>query len=189
MSVPLDFARADVGLSSEGGRFQGPPVERFALPGEPALAWCARACRTWFTLAGGTLPGDPYAIGSVAALHAALDDAGMLVDPDEEPKPNDLILLLGTAGNRDGMLIGGHHVGLVESVTPDTVTSIDGDWGTPDRVQRVVRDRNASDIWAYGRAWSGGSAGSVVVKGALVAGAVVGARALYRAWQRRRGGA
>jgi hypothetical protein len=185
MSTPLDFAQADLaaGIASSGGRFRGAPFDLYALPGEEPLAWCGRAVRTWYSKAGTELPGNRFLIGSVQNLHDALVAAGMFLDSDAEPQPNDLILLEGTANNRDGLLIGGHHVGLVESVTPDTVVSIDGDFGTPDRVMRVTRERSASDIWGYGRVLKGGGlAGSVAPK-------LVGAYALWKVfqwWRRRR---
>lgn len=149
--TPIDIARRELGVASIGGRFRGPPFERYAIEGEIPLAWCARFVRFCFEQAGRKLPGNRFLIPSVAQLRAALLASGQLLEPTVVPQANDIILLEGTAGNADGIQIGGHHTGIVERVDGDFVDSIDGDFGTPDQVTRVRRRRDASDIWGYGR--------------------------------------
>ncbi len=149
---PLTYATADVGLTSVGGvRGAGPP-EKYNLQGEDPLPWCARFCRFCFAQAGRPLPGNPFLIPSVTNLEAALAGAGFLLPASAEPQRGDLILLRGIgAGDPDRISAGDRHVGIVESVTDSKIVSIDGDFGEPDGVRRVTRNRHAPNISGFGR--------------------------------------
>lgn len=149
--TPLEYAQSQIGVQSSGGRFQGPPFQLYALPGEQPLAWCARLMRWCWTQAGKRLPGNPYLIGSVAILRDACVDAGCFFGPDFECAAGDLMFLQGVGSGEDGIEFGGHHVCIVEFVDEDGVHTIDGDFGTPDRVMRIVRPKSQRDIWGYAR--------------------------------------
>ena len=139
---PLWYAVSQVGASELPGN-RGIPFERYSLPGEEPLAYCARFLRWCFTQAGTPLPGQRYLIGSVVALHEALRAAGALLPLEGRPEPGDLIFLR-HRGKSDPQ-VGGHHVGIVELVTDKTVESVDANWG--DMVQRVARRRGSPEIW------------------------------------------
>jgi hypothetical protein len=153
LRMPIDVARANLGVQSVGAPFHGPP-ERFNLPGEQPAPWCARFVRFCFESAGKRLPGNRFLIPSVANLQAALESAGMWHPAGEDgfvPQQNDLLLLQGTGNGEDGLEFGGHHVALVESFDGTHVVTIDGDFFRPDRVARVSRAFGQIDIWGYGR--------------------------------------
>lgn len=142
---PLDFARKEVGVTESGGQNRGTPFTRYAINGEQPLAWCARFVRWCFENAKIKLPGNRYAIASVAILLKELRDQGGIV-LQGSPTPGDLVILK----TRDGSDAGrGMHIGIVETVDDVYVTSIDGNWG--DKVQRVKRKRSDPLIAAYGR--------------------------------------
>lgn len=143
--TPLDFARSQVGVAESGGPNRGDPFERYAYPGEEPLPWCARFMRWCWENAGTPLPGNRWLIGSVAELRAALEAQGALV-PLEDARPGDLLLLRQRGGSDAGA---GHHVGIIEQVTPTYIETIDGNWG--DRVARVQRKRTDPGIWCAAR--------------------------------------
>lgn len=145
--TPLDVARGELGVVEKSHRNDGVPFERYALPGEEPLPWCARFVRYCFATAGVPLPGNKYLIGSVTALHDILKTRGALLSLEEPPRPGDLILLA-DRGQSDPQPHG-HHIGIVEDVVGDNVMSIDGNWG--DGVRRVSRMRGDREIWCFAR--------------------------------------
>jgi cell wall-associated NlpC family hydrolase len=145
----VDVALSQVGVKEKTGHNDGVPFERYALPKEQPLPWCARLCRWCFAQLGLALPGNPYEIASVAALQRALVDAGAWLGPDARPRRGDLVLF-----NERGMSDKdrfGHHVGIVIGVDPDgRLHTVEGNWG--DQVARVTRTpRELVDVWGYAR--------------------------------------
>lgn len=145
MTTPLDFAVSQVGVKETGDN-RGVPHERYALAGEEPLPWCARFVRWCFAQAGTPLPGNRYLIGRVDTLREELAKRGAILPASTAPEAGDLVFLR-TRGMSDRGP--GRHIGIVETVTPAAIVSIDGNWG--DAVSRVTRGRAAPEILCFGR--------------------------------------
>lgn len=145
----VDVALSQVGVKEKTGHNDGIPFERYALPKEQALAWCARFVRWCFAQLGLALPGNPYEIASVAALQLALVNAGAWMGPDVRPRRGDLVLF-NERGLSDKDRFG-HHVGLVDRMDDDgRLWTVEGNWG--DRVAHVCRQpHQLVDVWGYAR--------------------------------------
>jgi hypothetical protein len=143
--TPLEVARTQLDVIEERGN-RGVPFTRYALTGEDPLPWCARFVRYCFTQAGIRLPGNRYLIGRVQTMLEELQRIGAELPVRAVLEPGDLIFLRDRGSSDQGP---GHHVGIVESVGGLTVNSIDGNW--QNRVQRVARERHASEIAAFCR--------------------------------------
>lgn len=158
----MEWALAEVGVREDPpGSNAGPPLERYALPGEPPLAWCGRFVRAAFKQAGTPLPGNPWLIPSVAELQRALAAAGAWIpiaaareavrrtvgQPSAAPARGDLLLLnresISDVGRR------GNHVGIVVRFLDDTVRTVDGNWS--DAVRVVDRHLDDPTLWGLGR--------------------------------------
>jgi hypothetical protein len=142
----VDIAVAQVGVAEKPGN-KGLPFERYGLPGEDPLPWCARFVRWCFAQAGHTLPGNPYEIASVTNLEAALEAAGAWLGRKAIPRRGDL-LLLNARGQSDAGR-GGRHIGIVTSSDSTWVRTVEGNWG--DKVARVQRRLDDETIAGYGR--------------------------------------
>lgn len=141
--TPLEAALGELGVIEDPGN-NGIPLTRYGLPMEDPLPWCARFMRWCFTQAGTPLPGNRYLIASVVELYHALYARGAIVSDD--PRRGDLILLRERGSSDAGP---GHHVGIIETVTPTSIGSIDGNWRNA--VRRVDRKRDAPEIWCFAR--------------------------------------
>jgi len=120
--------------------------DRYGLPMEQPLPWCARFMRWCFERAGTPLPGNRWLIASVEEMQHALAARGAILGSDQAPKPGDLVFLRHRGASDAGA---GHHVGIVETVTPTNIGSIDGNWR--DAVRRVDRKRDDPAIWCFAR--------------------------------------
>lgn len=142
----VDIAASQVGVYEQPVN-GGTPMERYALPGEDPLPWCARFVRWCFSQAGHRLPGNPYEIASVTTMQRELAAAGAWLGRDCAPRRGDLVLL-NERGQSDARM-GGRHVGIVASADATWVVSIDGNWR--DAVRRVTRELSSTDIWGFAR--------------------------------------
>lgn len=133
------IAKAQLGVREKTGKNDGVPFERYALPGEDPLAWCARAVRWVFTQWGHRLPGNPWEIASCTNMQAALEAAGAWLGK-VKPQRNDILFV---------MLNGRLHVGIVEESTATHVVSLEGNYG--DKYARVVRGLDDLDILGVAR--------------------------------------
>jgi hypothetical protein len=145
MKTPLEHARSQVGVVEEPGN-RGVPLERYGLPGEDALPWCARFLRWCFASAGTPLPGQRYLIGKVSVLKEALEQRGAILPIGTTPQPGDLVFFRDRGKSDAGA---GHHVALLEVFGPRRITTIDGNWD--DKVGPVDRSRVDPSIWCYAR--------------------------------------
>lgn len=142
--TPLEYAIGELGVIEDPGN-AGVPFERYGLPEEQPLPWCARFVRWCFAQAGTPLPGNRYLIAAVAEMQEALAVRGGIFTTLYQPKPGDLVFLRSRGASDSGP---GHHVGIIETVTPTTIGSIDGNWRNA--VRRVDRKREDPDLWCYG---------------------------------------
>lgn len=144
----VDVALSQLGVREKTGHNDGIPFERYALPKEAPLPWCARFVRWCFAQMGHGLPGNPYEIGSVTAMQRAFVDAGAWMGPDVTPRRGDVVLF--TERGLSDKDRHGHHVGIVVRVDDDgRLMTVEGNWG--DRVAEVVRRVDSPDIWGYAR--------------------------------------
>lgn len=146
-ATPLQAAQSQVGVIEDPpGSNRGIPWERYSLPGEDPLAWCARFVRWCFTQSARTLPGQKYLIGNVERMHheLALQNARVTT-----PLPGDIIFYL-DRGKSD-VHKGGRHVGIVEVIAGDgRLTTIEGNWSNK-VARRIDVDPHGPDVWDFMR--------------------------------------
>ncbi len=130
----------------ETGNNGGLPLERYGLPGEEPLPWCARFLRWCFSVGGTPLPGHKYLIGSVTALHDALLERGAILSPGQKPEPGDLVLFHERGKSDKGA---GKHIAILELYGDRNLITVDGNWSNS--VQRVTRPRADPTIWCFAR--------------------------------------
>lgn len=147
-TTPLHAAQSQIGVRESGGPNQGTPWERYALPGEDPLPWCARFLRWCWESAGLRLPGNRYLIGRVETLQDALELRGGILRHPEDVRAGDLIFYKDRG--RSDQHRGGRHVGIVETVGRLTLVTIEGNWGDA-VVRRPDVDRYGAAVWCFGR--------------------------------------
>lgn len=142
----VTIAQSQIGVREQPGN-RGTPMERYALPGEDPLPWCARFVRWCFTQAGHQLPGNPYEIASVTNLQRALAKAGAWLGRFQTPRRGDLVLF--SERGQSDIGAAGRHVGIVLSADARWLVTVEGNWG--DAVQRVTREIDTANIWGFAR--------------------------------------
>lgn len=142
--TPLDFAILELGVIEDPGN-TGIPFERYGLPGEEALPWCARFIRWCFAQAKTPLPGQRYLLGSVIEMQEALAVRGGIFTTLQQPKPGDIAFQRHRGDSDAGP---GHHVSIIETVGPAHLGLISGNWRNA--VRRVDRKRTDPELWCYG---------------------------------------
>lgn len=140
------IALSQVGVKEQPGN-GGTPLERYGLPGEDALPWCARFVRWCYAQAGHQLPGNPYEIASVATMQRALEKAGAWLGRHQTPRRGDIVFY-GVEGVSD-VGVRGRHVGIVLRADAHWLHTIEGNWG--DAVARRTLPAGASVIWGFAR--------------------------------------
>lgn len=147
--TPLNIARSQIGVREDPpGSNRGPPFDRYALPGEDPMPWCARFVRYCFAKAGTPLPGQKYLIGRVETLQHEFELRGGILRPTQGPVPGDLIFYR-DRGKSDTHK-GGRHIGIVETVGGLTLSTIEGNWSDA-VVRRPDVDRYGASVWCFGR--------------------------------------
>jgi hypothetical protein len=102
------------------------------------VRWC-------FTQSALTLPGNRYLIGRVETMREELERRDALV---LAPAPGDIIFYR-DRGRSDAHK-GGRHVGIIEAVDGNVLTTIEGNWS--DAVtRRAGVDASAPEVWGFGR--------------------------------------
>lgn len=117
---PLDYARRELaaGVREATGKNDGVPASRYNH-GE-AKPWCASFVAWCFREAGIPLPGRTYKLPSVDYMERQLADKGTRVT---DPQAGDIICFRWRMGSDKGP---GRHVGIVEAVSAQTITTIEG---------------------------------------------------------------
>ncbi len=116
------IALGEVGVREMKGN-TGLPFERYALPGEQPLAWCARFVRYCWEGAGLALPGNRYENAAVRNMQKAFKGAGMFV---HFPVVGAVVFYTTRKGSDVGV---GHHCGVVVAVDGDKITTVEGNFG------------------------------------------------------------
>lgn len=120
--TPLQIAQSQIGLGEIGGNNQGIYVNKY-LNGRDNLPWCAGFISYCLKKSGVKIS---YTLRARDFLN--------LGKQINNPKPNDLIVF-----SRQG----GGHVGIVEKISPDEITTIEGNVGDyPAKVKRFTYKRN-----------------------------------------------
>ena len=118
----VSVAQSQIGLGEIGGNNKGVYVRQY-LNGRENLPWCAGFISYCFKKAGLNLP---YTLRARDFIKL-----GKVV---RNPQTGDLIIF-----SRQG----GGHIGIIEKVQGDTITTIEGNKGKyPSKVKRVVYKRN-----------------------------------------------
>jgi hypothetical protein len=122
------------------GFHEGPNNENpfSAYFGVPNVAWCA-----YFVSYVHTMAGVPLNIGSCDVLLDYVFDRDRFVTSG--PRPGDIVIFDWTLGDHDPA----EHVGIVESATSQTVTTIEGN--SSDGVNRRNWPISSASIVGYGR--------------------------------------
>jgi len=142
----VDWATSQLGVAEDPPLSNaGPPMERYALPGEDPLPWCGRFVRAAFTACDAPLPGNPYELAAVAHIHHVFEEQGWLLATSSAPQPGDLVLMK----RRDPRNRRGMHCCFVEAAAGTKLWTIGGNEG--DAVRRVLRHLFDTDIVAFGR--------------------------------------
>lgn len=124
MVVRIDvIARQQVGVK-ETGQNGGLPFERYALPGEQPLPWCARFVRWCCGQAGVKLPGNPYLNARVENLAHAMEAVGAWRDTFPGAP---CVIFYHERGHSDPGP--GRHVGLVVQCDGSILETVEGNWG------------------------------------------------------------
>lgn len=117
----LTIAQSQIGLGEVGGNNKGMYVRRY-LNGREGLPWCAGFVSYCVVKDGIRIP---YTLRARDFLKLGIKVSN--------PKPGDLIVF-----SRQG----GGHVGIVEKITKDTITTIEGNTGDyPSKVKRITYQR------------------------------------------------
>jgi hypothetical protein len=140
-STPLAWAVSQLGVKELTGRNDGPQIKEYLL-GEEGLPWCAAFVQWCYAQCRISLPVKNKWLGrSVRNLYLAFRDAHAL-RPDAQPNR---IVFFGTRGASDAG--SGWHIGLIESVTDENLTTIEGNY--QNRVARVHHSRIDPRIVGY----------------------------------------
>lgn len=145
--VDIALAEATAGFKESGGPNAGAPFERYGLPGEQPLPWCARFVRWCVEKAGGAVPLNRYMAASVAKLEAGFDERGWLCYGP--PELADIVFFRSRKASDKGI---GRHVGIVVEVASGRIHTVEGNRG--DRVARasyVIGDRNIASFGRFPR--------------------------------------
>lgn len=127
----VSVARNEIGHGEQFGNNRGVYVRQY-LNGQENLPWCAGFVSYCAMRSGHKLP---YVLRAKSFLKL-----GTAVN---NPRPGDLVVF----GRK-----GGGHVGIVETVTPGNITTIEGNLGDyPSRVKRVVYKGSPKNLLAYVR--------------------------------------
>lgn len=141
MTNLVEIAVAEVGVKEDPGN-RGVPFERYGLPGEQPLAWCARFVRWCTEKADIKIPGNRYLNASVENMRAAFDREGLLSESPEAPC---VVFYRTRAGSDRG---NGRHCGLVIDVGPLHIQTVEGNFG--DKVVRRTVPLKDPLILGYG---------------------------------------
>ena len=133
----LSIAKAEMasGAQEIGGNNRGPFVAKYLAPSglRPPQPWCA-AFISWCLLEATTklgLPSLPYFVSAREMFNWAKASGYLVV----EPRPGSLVFF-----SRGGLFSWKGHCGIVASVTPSTVTVIEGNKSP--RVQKFTYKRS-----------------------------------------------
>ena len=131
-TTPLSIAQSQIGLGEIGGKNRGVYVRQY-LNGQEGLPWCAGFISYCLKKSGYNLP---YTLRARNFMKL-----GKII---KNPQAGDLIIF-----SRQG----GGHIGIVEKVNKDTISTIEGNLGKyPAKVKRVVyRKNNIKNLLAFVR--------------------------------------
>lgn len=136
------IALTQVGVAETGDN-GGVPLERYGLPGEDALPWCARFVRWVVNQAGAKIPGNQYELAAVRHMEEEFEHHGWLV---MSPQPGDIVFFKFRVNSDAGI---GRHVGIVTGVTKNTVQTVEGNSG--DKVRSRVYSLPCAAVTSFGR--------------------------------------
>lgn len=153
-SAVCNLAREQVGLKEvPKDSNSGPQIQKFT--GGRQEAWCGHFVAWVFRNAGLPLPTDriPHpgpggenSLASVAYTEQLCKDRGWWLPPSAAPAPGDMVFYA-TRGTGDAKP--GRHIGIVVGVTPTTIETVEGNWGSG--VAKLTTKRSDKRITGYGR--------------------------------------
>lgn len=137
------FRESKAGIRESGGPNAGAPFDRYALPGEQPLAWCARFVRAGVKACNGAIPGNEYEWARVANAEKMMADKGWLVT---SPRPGDAVFFHSRTGSDKGP---GRHMGIVTGVGSHTFRTVEGNRG--DKVGEGEYQLGSPLVSSFGR--------------------------------------